>query len=403
MSTRTLAGVVATTDLHSHLDNAASLVDTLWAKRSTHLVVDSGDMFEGTGYYRARGGNLETQLLRHLYDAVVPGNHGYRHYRSRELAPLVVCCNITSSTGTPVWAPVQLRRIGGRRVAVTGIMSASAWSCVPAAERRGHQLIDPAPALHRLIRSVDATEWVVLSHSGFEHDQGLAARLPALRGVVFAGHCHSALIGPTRAGQAVVVKGAEHGAGFAAARLEPTGWRFLRGLFPITEPDVAELPLELTSLLDDIRSVRTTSRTIAPTTATYRHAVPHRTQLTERLARHAHHRTRLPVLLNETALRPARVGAHLSEWDLAELDPFDNHLVSAHLPEPLTAGTLDRLIGDVGPLAVVPAVASPTLAQVVTTAYLATTHLDARSTTPTGVCLRDLLIREMTTPSGEAR
>ena len=51
--TRRLIGVVGRATVHAHLDYAASRAAGLTAKRPDLLVVDAGDIFEGTGYYRA--------------------------------------------------------------------------------------------------------------------------------------------------------------------------------------------------------------------------------------------------------------------------------------------------------------------------------------------------------------
>lgn len=400
---RRLIGVVGTTDVHSHLGNATSLAAVLAAKRPDFLVVDSGDFFEGTGYYRAGEGELETRFLRQLYDAVVPGNHGYHHYRMPDLKPLVVCCNVLTSEGASAWRPVQTHQISGRTVAVTGVISPSAWTCIPVEERKGHHVVDPVKALKKLITSTAADEWVVLSHSGFEHDLELTVALEDLHGVVFAGHCHSARTGPTQAGFALVLKGPELGAGYASARLESDGWRCLTGRFPHDLTTDPRWPTELTTLLADIATIRSQSPVVAQVTSRYRGTVPERGTLTRRLTQEAHRRTGHTVLLNQTSLRPAPLSLDVTEWDLVELDPFDNVLVLADLAEPFTSISADRLVSDVGHLEITPPLPTLSPNQVVTTEYLATTHLRARDTTPTALRLRDLLIHEMTTPPGGTR
>ncbi|MEC3891827.1 metallophosphoesterase [Nocardiopsis sp. LDBS1602] len=403
--TRDLIGVVGTTDVHSHLSNAPTLAAALTARRSNYLVVDSGDIFEGTGYYQAGAGQFEARLLTLLYDAIVPGNHGYRHYRTPELESLVVCANVITTDSTPVWEPVQVHRISGRTVAVTGIISPSAWACVPADEREGHQVLDPADTLRDLAASTPADEWVILSHSGFEADLALMNELPEVVGVVFAGHCHSTHSGPTNAGSSLVVKGPELGEGYAVARLEENGWRCLTDRLPLpsSAPVADPQPGELARLLTDIEAVRAESHVVAVTASCYRGAVPDRGELTHRIGQEAHRRTGHVVLLNETALRSARVGPELTVWDLAELDPFDNHLVSAELPQPLTTDMVGDLVANVGPVNIAPRLPTPAPNQVVTTGYLATTHLRAQTTTPTGLSVRDLLIHEMTAPPGGTR
>lgn len=398
---RALTGIVATTDVHSHLDRAEDLAAELSRARPHHLVVDSGDFFEGTGYYRLGGGDLEARLMAQLYDAVVPGNHGYAHYRTPPVAPLVVCANVFGHEGDPVWRTVRCFEVAGQRVAVTGIISASAFSCVPAEERRGHQVVDPVTALARVIADVQAHTWVVLSHSGFAHDVALAQQLPGLDGVIFAGHCHSSSTGPQRAASTLVLKGPELAQGYALAKLGSHGrWDAKTGRFP-PPADRGDLAVQTRRILDEIAHLRRSSRIVAPASRQYRNRAVNRAHLVGRLTQQAHQRTGLHALLNETALRPAALGEHVTEWDLAQWDPFDNHLVLADLPQPLTPRTLDEVSADVDRIATAPPMSRPGPTRVVTTAYLATTHLHAAHIVPTGLGLRDLIVSETTTLAGD--
>jgi hypothetical protein len=68
------------------------------------LTADCGDFFEGTGYYVLGRGQAETALLCGLYDIAVPGNHGYRHYRSSEQLHAIT-----------VWSPMTRAPRPGRR------------------------------------------------------------------------------------------------------------------------------------------------------------------------------------------------------------------------------------------------------------------------------------------------
>ncbi|WP_405775668.1 metallophosphoesterase [Streptomyces sp. NBC_01538] len=78
---RRLSSTLATTDLHSSLDQATTLAAHLSRARPTTLVVDSGDFFEGTHYLATRG-RIEQRILTEFYDVIAPGNHGWSHYTS---------------------------------------------------------------------------------------------------------------------------------------------------------------------------------------------------------------------------------------------------------------------------------------------------------------------------------
>lgn len=86
--------ILHTNDVHSHIDafgpedgrNAnkggvarrASLIDSLRAKNPNTLLLDAGDIFQGTPYFNYYGGELEFKLMSKLkYDAATIGNHDF--------------------------------------------------------------------------------------------------------------------------------------------------------------------------------------------------------------------------------------------------------------------------------------------------------------------------------------
>ncbi len=201
--------IVATTDVHSAFDDAVPMLARLHAARRDSFVVDCGDFFEGTGYYRLGQGRIEQDVLVRLYDAVVPGNHGWVHHFEPGLHDITVCANaIDDETGEPLFRPIRLVRVGSRRVAVTGIIGQQAFNAIPADQRAGHRVSEPVRALRELMLAHhhQADSWVVLSHSGFDEDLKLAAACPFLD-VVFAGHCHSERPEPVPVGDTLVLKG----------------------------------------------------------------------------------------------------------------------------------------------------------------------------------------------------
>jgi hypothetical protein len=59
--TRTLRHLVATAQVHSTRHSAAPFLNHLHALRPTSLIVDCGDFFEGSGYYRLAHGGIERE------------------------------------------------------------------------------------------------------------------------------------------------------------------------------------------------------------------------------------------------------------------------------------------------------------------------------------------------------
>ncbi|ALO95380.1 Ser/Thr phosphatase family protein [Streptomyces hygroscopicus subsp. limoneus] len=381
---RNLRRVIATTDVHSAFDNAAPFLTHLHALRPTSLIVDCGDFFEGSGYYRLARGRIEREILLGLYDVLAPGNHGWPHHFEPALHRRTVCANaVDASTGDALFRRLYIADIAGRRVGVTAVIGRQAFCSIPAAQRAGHCVIDPVQALRELMlahrHGVDS--WVLLSHSGFDEDRKIAAACPFLD-VVFAGHCHSDQYGPVRVDDTLVVKGRELAGGYAIATPVGTGWGAGTTSFPDRAPSV--VPTELAGLHSRIEDVKQQLvGVLGPIRPAYRHqSLDRRSLLVDLTARL---RTALgadTVILNETALRAVPLGDTLTQGHLLSIEPFANQLVHAHVPEPARSdlpGWLSHLTTQTGPLVTAPDPLPDAVTTVLTTDYLADNYLGERT------------------------
>ncbi|MGW5096586.1 metallophosphoesterase [Streptomyces nodosus] len=381
---RNLRQIVATTDVHSAFDNAAPFLTHLHALRPTSLIVDCGDFFEGSGYYRLARGAIERAILLRLYDVLAPGNHGWGHHFEPDLHQRTVCANaVDANTGDALFRRLYLADIDGRRVGVTAVIGRQAFHSIPAAQRAGHCVTDPVQALRELMLAHhhEVDSWVLLSHSGFDEDRKLAAACPFLD-VVFAGHCHSDQYGPVRVDDTLVVKGRELADGYAIATPVGTGWGAGTTSFPDRAPSV--VPAELAGLRSRIEDVKQQlAGVLGPIRPAYRHQPLDRRSLLVDLT--ARLRTALgadAVILNETALRALPLGDTLTQGDLLSIEPFANQLVHAHVSEPARrdlTGWLSHLTTQAGPLATAPDPLPDTITTVLTTDYLAETYLGERT------------------------
>jgi len=369
--------ILATTDLHSALDDPAPLLSHLHRARPTTLVADCGDFFEGSGYYRLGGGALERQVLTRLYDVLAPGNHGWHHHLEPDLHALTVCANVTDQAGRTVFHPLRSAEIDGRHVAVTAVLGEQAFACLPADSRSGLTFVPPDQALRALADRHQADAWIVLSHSGYEHDLELAAACPHLD-VIFAGHCHSDHYGPTSVGTTVVVKGHELAAGYAVATPSRSGWRASVHTFA----PCGDVPSPLRDLALDIDQTRSRLQeplgVLAPR---YRHQWLDRSHFLREVADYLlRSSTAEAVLLNETSLRGTRLREYLTVGTLLDIEPFANQLTTTTLPSTFAdqpQGLLTDLTRWMGPVITAPDPLPGRLRQVLTTGYVAAAFLDA--------------------------
>ncbi|MFE6481775.1 metallophosphoesterase [Streptomyces sp. NPDC057757] len=400
---RTLRQIVATTDVHSTLDNAVPFLSHLHALRPFSLIVDCGDFFEGSGYYRLAQGAIEREILLQLYDVLAPGNHGWPHHFEPELHRLTVCANaVQADTGDALFRRLYTTRISGRRVGITAVIGQQAFNAIPAEHRADHRVTNPVQALHEvmLAHHHEVDDWILLSHSGFDEDLKLATVCPFLD-VIFAGHCHSAQYGPVRVGDTLIVKGRELADGYAVATPVGPGWGAGTTRFPDRAP--ALVPAELEPLETKIGELgQQLTAVLGPVTKAYRHRTPDRHDLLVDLA--ARLRTGLgvdAVILNETVLRPVPLGDILTLGDLLAIEPFNNQLIHAHVPEDFRQdlhGLLAYLAEQAGPLATTPDPLPDGITTVLTTDYLADTHLAGR-THAAGLLLGQAVKHVLTAPA----
>ncbi|MFE1409912.1 metallophosphoesterase [Streptomyces sp. NPDC058746] len=391
---RSVRQILATTDVHSALGVGAAFLGQLHEARSDSLLVDCGDFFEGTGYYRLGKGTLERDVLLGLYDVIAPGNHGWAHYFEPALHQRTVCANaVDDSTGTPLFRRLRIVEVAGWPTAVTGVIGLQAFDSIPVAQRPGQRAVEPVKALRELMLTHhhEVDSWVLLSHSGFEEDLGLAEACPFLD-VIFAGHCHSDHTGPAHIGSTLVLKGRELGIGYAVATHTPDRWVGRTALFTDTaDTTPSVLPPELASVRDrsaafDAQLAEPLGRIAEP----YRNEQLDRRALVQDLADQLRSGLgRDAVILNETALRTTILGEILTTGDLLAIEPFANSLVEActapahrHDTEALLAHLTER----VGPLVTSPDPLPAGLTSVLTTDYLADSCLGGR-TRPAGLSL----------------
>ncbi|MDL2082098.1 metallophosphoesterase [Streptomyces sp. GXMU-J15] len=400
---RALRQIVATTDVHSALDNAAPFLAHLHALRPTSLIVDCGDFFEGSGYYRLAHGAIERKILLKLYDILAPGNHGWPHHFEPDLHRLTVCANaVHADTGDALFRRMRIVEIDGRRVGITAVIGQQAFHSIPVGERAEHRVINPVQALRELLLAHhhEVDSWILLSHSGFDEDLKLAADCPFLD-VIFAGHCHTEQYGPARVGDTLIVKGQELADGYAVATPVGPGWGAGSTSFPDRTP--AALAAELSEAIEEIGQARKElAVAIGPIARTYQHQTLDRRGLLVDLAFRL--RSGLgadAIILNDTALRTVPLGDILTLGDLLAIEPFDNQLVHARVPVDFwqdLPGLLAFLTEQAGPLVVLPDPLPDGVTTVLTTDYLADNYLAGRSHAA-GLLLSQALKHVLTTPA----
>lgn len=234
-----------TNDTHSHIEpfgpgngslsgrggvaRRATLVKRLRAELGASLLLDAGDVFQGTPYFNEYKGRLDYRLMRMVgYDAGTLGNHDFdngvemlvqamesmeRMDHSNPPFPFVNC-NFDFAGAPELGRRVRtylVKDFPGIRVGITGVGVAFA-GLVASKNHAGVGWRDPYESLKPVVKRLREVEKVdlvvVLSHLGYQNLDGapddlrLPGQVPGVDAVI-GGHSHTFLDVPTRVPQAL--------------------------------------------------------------------------------------------------------------------------------------------------------------------------------------------------------
>lgn len=221
--------ILHTNDMHSRLDpfpddglptagrggmaRRATLIKQIRAESEHVLLLDCGDIWQGTPYFNFYGGELEYKLMSAMgYDAATFGNHDFDNglegiVKQLPHAGFEFLIANYDFAGTPLAGRFQPRRVferGGVRVGVFGLGIALA-GLVPDSKFGATKYLDPvatARAQVKALRETEKVDFVIcLSHLGYSYDtdkisdRRLAAQVAGMD-LVLGGHTHTFLDAP---------------------------------------------------------------------------------------------------------------------------------------------------------------------------------------------------------------
>jgi hypothetical protein len=245
--------VLATGHVASRLDRHAGMLRTLDLARRNQFVVDAGGFFGATGYHDLGQGKAESEILRRLYDAVLPTTVGFSHYLAADqLREKCVATNLTGGDGSDVFPRSAIVRVGARETVVLGAIGREQFTAIPDANRAGVRWHPPAEAIRavalRPARSRPAA-FIVLSCCGPAETTQIANLWPHGTCVIITSGPGQPLPGAARA---AAVSPPADGSGYS--RLIPAprgGWQTGTHRFPanMRGPRPAQIQ-DLHALLD---------------------------------------------------------------------------------------------------------------------------------------------------------
>lgn len=214
--------IMHTNDTHAHVEQYPRLVtavNELRTQKENSLLVDAGDVFSGTLYFRQYLGLADLHFMNQLnYDAMTFGNHEFDK-DSKTLAnfinemkfPMVSSnVNVTKDTdlsplfkneiGTPGNGgniyPAIIKEIDGEKVGIYGLTTPdTSFLASPGENVVFEDVVQKSNETIDMLKAEGVNKIIVLSHLGYSPDLKLADEVDGID-VIVGGHSHTKLDAP---------------------------------------------------------------------------------------------------------------------------------------------------------------------------------------------------------------
>jgi len=205
----------------------AALIKKIRKEEKNVLLLDAGDMFQGTPYFNYFGGELEIKLMAKMgYDAGTIGNHDFdggidaleKHYTNQANFPLVNCnYSFDDTVMKGKTKPYHIIQKGPIKVGILGV-GVELQGLVPAPLYKATQYNDPIQNANKyaaVLKEEEKCDYVIcLSHLGYAYksnkvSDNVVAKESKHIDLIIGGHTHTFLEKPTivenKAGKEVLI------------------------------------------------------------------------------------------------------------------------------------------------------------------------------------------------------
>jgi 5'-nucleotidase len=205
--------------------NRFNLIQKIRSEEENVLLLDAGDIFQGTPYFNMFGGVIEMKVMSKMgYDAATMGNHDFDggmdgFLKAKEYADFPFLCSNYDFSETILKNQTQdllIKEIGGLKVGIFGI-GVELKGLVPDDKFGETVYLDPISTANRValeLKKKGCDLIICLSHLGYQYesdkisDLKLAAATKNIH-LIIGGHTHTFLDKPTEVknseGQIVLV------------------------------------------------------------------------------------------------------------------------------------------------------------------------------------------------------
>lgn len=180
------------------------------------LLLDSGDYFQGSIYYRIDQGKSIAKLLPDIkYDAIALGNHEFdngikvlkRNIKNSKTQFLSANVHFKDKYLKKSVKPYIIKEFEGEKFLIIGVTTSSLGNL---SDTSYVSVTNPIDEINKIIKDVKYDRLIILSHCGLEEDRQIAKAIPNID-VILGGHNHYFFQLPERVGKVMIVQDGEFG------------------------------------------------------------------------------------------------------------------------------------------------------------------------------------------------
>lgn len=192
----------------------AALIRKIRATEKEVLLLDAGDMFQGTPYFNYFGGEIEMKLMSAMgYDAATIGNHDFdggidglhKHYSQQASFDLINCnYDFSDTVMNGICQPYKIYQKGPVKVGVLGV-GVELEGLVPNVLYKNTRYLSPvekANEIAAILKNDEKCDYIIcLSHLGYQYKNKICDRSLAKEStyidLIIGGHTHTFLEKPS--------------------------------------------------------------------------------------------------------------------------------------------------------------------------------------------------------------
>jgi 5'-nucleotidase / UDP-sugar diphosphatase len=187
--------------IHGGVSRRKTLIDAIRGEGGNQLLIDAGDVFQGTLWYNQYLGQADLEFYNALgYEAMAIGNHEFDNgqqplaeFIKRASFP-VLSANIVADASSPLsglFKPWIVKDVGGEKIGIFGLTTEE----TPILSGPGPGLtftnyIDAARRSVAELKAQGVSKIIALTHIGITFDRELARQVDGIQ-VIIGGHSHT--------------------------------------------------------------------------------------------------------------------------------------------------------------------------------------------------------------------